>query len=292
METNRTLLVAAGLTALSLAVFPLADAISKSLSDAVPVLVLVWVRFIGAAVLITPVILVKGALNRPSLQAILTETLRACIIIIAFGSYVTSFKTIQFSEAATYYSFAPIVSAALAVVFLKERINALGLGALLLGLVGILIALNPQVTPAPGAYFAIGTGFLFGCYLFLNRVVAVRWDPNMALFLQFWIGSALLTPFVWPALTSATLQFLPAFTAIAVVSVVCNLLLINAYRLAPANFLAPFLYVEIPSALLMSALFFNETLTWNILVGAALILVAGIMVLRQKPQPTPEIPTR
>lgn len=291
MNSSRSYLVAAGLATASLVVFPLADAITKSLSGAVPLLVLVWVRFMGSALLITPLILVTRSLKPPSKQALVFETLRACIIIVAFGSYVYSFQTIQFSEAATYYSFAPIMSAVLAIVFLKERINKVGIFALVMGMMGVLVALNPQVTPAPGAYFAIGTGVLFGCYLFLNRVVAVRGDPNMALFLQFWIGAALLMPFVWPLLTQTVLQHWIAFLAIAAVSVTCNVMLINAYRLARANFLAPFLYVEIPSALIMAAVFFGETLTWNIIVGAALILVAGILVLREISDPVDNAPS-
>lgn len=292
MESNRLHLLAAGLTIFSLTLFPLADAISKTLTGAVPVLVIVWVRFFGSALLVTPLILIRRPFERPSLRAILTEAVRACIVIVAFGAYVYSFQTIRFAEAATYYSFAPIVSAALAIVFLKERLSVLGICALFLGLIGVVVALNPQVSPEPGAYFAIGTGLLYGCYLFLNRVVAVRWNLTMAMFLQFWIGSLILTPLIWPYLTPALLQHLPAFAGIAVISVVCNFMLINAYRMAPANFLAPFLYIEIPSALLMAVVLFDEQLSWNILWGAALILVAGVTVLREKPQISPAHPER
>lgn len=276
---------AAAMALLSLAAFPAADAMAKSLSGVLPVLVIVWARFFGSALLITPVWLWQAP-GRPTGRAVAVEALRAVIIIAAFGCFVLSFHSIPFAEAMTYYSFAPIVAAGLAVLVLKERMTDAKLLALGLGLAGVLVALNPGATPAVGAYFAITTGCLYGAYLFLNRVVAVRWHPVQALFLQFWIGSALLTPLVWPDLGPEVMAHLPRLAAIAVVSVLCNLLLILSFQRAEASFLAPFMYVEIPSALLMAVVFFDERLAPNLLVGAGLILGAGLLVIRRPKPPS------
>ena len=124
-------------------------------------------------------------------------------------------------------------------------------------------------------------------YLFLNRVVAVRWHPLQALFLQFWIGSLLLLPLVWWQFGPELIGYLPRLAAIACVSVICNILLIYAFRLAESSFLAPFMYVEIPSALVMSVIFFVESLSVNLLLGAGLILLAGLLVISHRPQNTP-----
>ena len=271
---------AAALAVVSLALFPAADALAKSVADVLPVFVIVWARFMGSALLITPVYLWQRP-GHPTVRAISTEALRAVIIIAAFASFVLSFHTIPFAEAMTYYSFAPIVAAGLSVLVLKERMTVVKLLALVLGLVGVLVALNPGATPAVGAYFAIATGCLYGVYLFLNRVVAVRWHPIQALFLQFWIGTAILTPLVWTQLGPQVLEHLPRLAAIAAVSVVCNVLLIYAFRMAEASFLAPFMYIEIPSALLMAVLFLGEVPTLNLLLGAGLILCAGMLVVRK-----------
>lgn len=262
--------------------FPAADAVASTLSGEVAVAVIVWARFLGSGLLITPLYL-ASRLARPDRQAICLEVLRAAIFIAAFGSFVTAFETISFAEAMTYYSFAPIVAAALAVLILKERMTAAKTLALLLGLAGVAIALNPSVTPAAGAYFAMFTGCLYGSYLFLNRVVATRLPPVQALFLQFWAGSVLLLPLVWPHLAPSLTAALPGLAAIAAVSLLSNMLLINAFRLAEASFLAPFMFVEIPSALAIAVLFLGETPAANLLAGAALILLAGCLTLVRRP---------
>jgi drug/metabolite transporter (DMT)-like permease len=243
----------------------------------------VWARSFGSALLITPILFLSGVRVRPSGAELLIEFARAVLIIAAFGCFVRSFQSIGFAEAMTFYAIAPIVCASLAVICLGEGMTRRRSIAVGLGLCGVVIALRPSVSPAPGAFFALGTGFLYGIYLLLNRVVATRGSPTLALFLQFWIGSALLTPLVWDDLGQGVEVALPTLAAMAGISVLCNILLIQAFRRAEASFLAPFMYVEIPSALTIAAVFFAETLTLNTVLGAALILCAGLLVLRNRP---------
>lgn len=283
VASDRQELTGAALAALSLALFPAADALAKSLDGALPVLVVVWARFFGSALMISPVLALSGSRLRPSRAEVLTELVRAALIIAAFGCFVRSFQTIGFAEAMTFYAIAPVVCATLAVLCLGERMTLRRMIAVGLGLGGVVVALKPGLDPAPGAFFALGTGFFYGVYLLLNRVVATRGSPTLALFLQFWIGSALLTPLVWGDLGQGVADALPTLVAMAGVSVLCNILLIQAFRRAEASFLAPFMYIEIPSALTMAVVFFAETLALNVVLGAALILCAGLLVLRSRP---------
>ncbi len=287
MRHDQAPLVAAILALVAMAVFPLADGIAKTLVGSVPGIVIVWMRFFGSALLVTPIYLIFARDARPTKQSVTTEFLRACIIMLAFGSFVTAFRTISFAEAMTYYSFAPIVATALAVVFLKERLSVGRVVALGLGFIGVVIALDPRISPEPGAWFAIATGCLYGTYLMLNRVVAVRWHPVLAMFLQYWIGSACMLPFVWSYLTVDLLAYMPALAGIAAVSLGCNLMLIFAFKLAESSYLAPLMYVEIPSAMFMAVLLFGESVPWNLILGAALIFVAGLVALKRTKQDDP-----
>ncbi|MGB3177852.1 MAG: DMT family transporter [Albidovulum sp.] len=281
--SGRSKTIAAAMAMLAFALFPGADALSKTIAGWVPVLVVVWARFFGSAVVMTLVLGTRGMPVWPERRAVLTEVLRAGIIIAAFGCFVAAFATISFAEAMTYYAIAPVVSVVWATLLLRERLTRYRLMALLLGFGGVVLALDPtQLSPAPGAFFALATGCLYGFYLFLTRVVAVRWNLNMALFLQFWSGTLLLLPWVWRDLGAAYAAQGTTLVAIALVSVICNLLLINAFRRAEASFLAPFFYIEIPSGLLIATLFLGEMLSWNILLGAAVIIVAGAIAARDQ----------
>jgi drug/metabolite transporter (DMT)-like permease len=278
----RTRMIAAVLAMTALAVFPAADALAKTLSGAVPVLTVVWARFFGSAVLMTFVLALGGPVAWPERRAVLTEVMRAAIIIAAFGCFVAAFATISFAEAMTYYAIAPIVSVICAMMVLGERLTRYRLAALILGLLGVIIALDPGgLRPAPGVFLALATGCLYGLYLFLNRVVAVRWNLNMALFLQFWAGAFLLLPWVWQDLAAAYHAHWPTLVGIAAISVLCNLALINAFSRAEASFLAPFLFIEIPSGLLIAAFFLDEAPGWNILLGAGVIIAAGVLTAHE-----------
>jgi drug/metabolite transporter (DMT)-like permease len=93
-------------------------------------------------------------------------------------------------------------------------------------------------------------------------------------------------PWVWSDLAAAYAAHWPTLIGIAGISVLCNLMLIHAFRRAEASFLAPFFYIEIPSGLLIAVFFLNETLTWNVLLGAGVIIIAGA-VTAFEPAPKP-----
>lgn len=61
-----------------------------------------------------------------------------------------------------------------------------------------------------------------------------------------------------------------------------NLILLFAYRLAPATKLAPFVYFQLFAAILFGWLLFNDipdALTW---IGIAIILTSGVIAARAR----------
>lgn len=275
---------------ISMIIFPISDATAKSFEGALPVLIIVWFRLFGSAIMLSVFVLIRGIPSVPKKSELIIQALRALMIIAAFGCFVLSFETITFAEAMTFYMISPIVAAGLAVVFLGEQMSSRKLLSLLLGFIGILVVLNPTVTPQIGALYAIATGVIYGSFLVVSRFVATRSDNMMALVLQFWFGTLLLIPFVWGNFSIELVPYLPKLLVMAAISALCNVLLITAFRLAEASLLAPFMFVEIISAFAISALFFSEPITLNVYIGAAGIVGAGILILSSsKPAKSPQI---
>lgn len=279
LKLNQNAKLGSGLMIIAMIIFPITDATAKSFEGAVPVLIIVWFRLFGSAVLLTIYVVIRGIPSVPKKPDLIIQAVRALMIIAAFSCFVLSFETISFAEAMTFYMISPIIAAGLAVVFLGERLSSQKLLSLIIGFIGVLIVLNPTVTPQVGALYAIATGGIYGSFLVLSRFVATRSDNMMALVLQFWFGTLFLIPFIWGDLSVELTPYFSKFLLMAAISVLCNVLMITAFKSAEAGFLAPFMYVEIIAAFAISALFFNEPITFNIFIGAAVIVGAGILAL-------------
>ena len=58
-----------------------------------------------------------------------------------------------------------------------------------------------------------------------------------------------------------------------------HFLLIRAYQSAEANTLQPFAYLQLVTASTLGVLVFGETLTWTTIVGASIVVAAGLLNL-------------
>ena len=80
----------------------------------------------------------------------------------------------------------------------------------------------------------------------------------------------------WQPVTAASW---PLFAALAVSFGLGQLCLVEAYRTAPANVLAPFSYTQIAAAVLFGYVAFGDVPDRWALAGIALIVVAGVTMV-------------
>jgi drug/metabolite transporter (DMT)-like permease len=98
-------------------------------------------------------------------------------------------------------------------------------------------------------------------------------DPSVAFLVRGWVT---------PSLTDFTL-----LAACGVIASIATVLLTQAYRLAEANFVACFEYTAIIWAIFGGYVFFGEKVDLYSMIGAALIVLAGIYVLFRVQPATP-----
>nr|MBX2839629.1 DMT family transporter [Gammaproteobacteria bacterium] len=84
------------------------------------------------------------------------------------------------------------------------------------------------------------------------------------------------TVFVYQPMAGITLLKL---SAIGILSVAGQMLMINAYRSTEAQFIAPMQYSQMLWALLYGAFVFNETIDKYVLMGAAIIVLSGLLFI-------------
>jgi drug/metabolite transporter (DMT)-like permease len=166
---------------------------------------------------------------------------------------------------------------------LRERVGWRRWSAVLIGFCGVLIALQPSVhTVTWPALLALAGSMAFAVMLMITR--SLRAAPDIVLastqFSGTFVFGAVAAPLSWMTPTWGSLGF---FIASGVVSV-CALLCVNrSLKLAPASTVAPYQYSMIIWAVLFGYAVFGDVPQVATIVGAAIIIGAGIYIfLRER----------
>ena len=183
----------------------------------------------------------------------------------------------------------PIMVVILASMFLGEQIRVFRIASVALGLTGVLIVLSPRLSIDPGQAVAqteafgamlVLCGALFAALaqVFVRKLVLTETTTSIVFcFSATSTVLALITiPFgwVWPSPWEAAL-----LVVAGLLGGVGQILLTAGYREADASLVAPFDYASMLFALAIGYFVFDEVPTLTMLGGAALVVVAGILII-------------
>jgi drug/metabolite transporter (DMT)-like permease len=181
---------------------------------------------------------------------------------------------------------APLLTVVFAAMFLGEEVRVFRISAVILGMIGVLIVLAPRLSVDPetasiaevlGAMLVLG-GAVFAALaqVFVRKLVTN--EQTSAIVFWFSVTATLMSlitlPFGWPTPIEAALLI----TA-GLLGGLGQILLTSSYREADASLVAPFDYASMIFALGIGYFVFAEVPTVPMLVGAALIVTAGILII-------------
>lgn len=187
----------------------------------------------------------------------------------------------------------PLMITIFAALMLGETIRLFRMSAVLLGLVGVMVVMWPRLSgfgPETGGAEALGAVLmLFAAaaaalaQVQVRNLVATERPATVALY--FSLSSTLLClvtlPFGW-VVPGAGDTALLALTGL--IGGIGQAMLSSAYRFAPASTVAPFDYVSIFFATAIGMWFFDEVPTSTTLVGAAIVIFAGGLIIWRERQ--------
>jgi S-adenosylmethionine uptake transporter len=204
--------------------------------------------------------------------------------LIGNGLLVTyAFTVLPLAQAYAIFFTLPLMLSLMAWPVLGDRIDGLGAVAVVLGLIGVIIALNPgRIEPGAGHLAAIlGTVLAAVHYLIVRKTGGVEAAVPMMLYpiLGQTLSAFLLLPGRYVAMPAADLA---AVAALAVFGLGGTLVMLAAYRIAPPIVVAPMQYSQIAWAALFGALLFAEPMSAMTASGMGIIAVAGLMVIARR----------
>ena len=277
----------------SVLVFIVMSALIKLSADHVPPGEAVFFRAFFAM----PVILVWLAMRRELSTGLRTQNpyghlWRGLMGTSAMGVGFAGLAFLPLPEVTAIGYAAPLLTVIFAAMFLGEEVRAFRIGAVGLGLAGVLIVASPRLTVTSGAGSTEALGamlVLFGAVfaalaqVFVRKLVDTERTPTIV----FWFSltatvlSLVTLPWgwVWPtALDWVTLIM------VGLLGGVGQILLTSSYREADASLIAPFDYASMIFALIIGYVAFDEVPTLTMLAGAGLVIAAGILIIWRERQ--------
>ena len=194
--------------------------------------------------------------------------------------YFLAIARIPLATAVSAYFVGPIVAVVLSVGVLKEELTLRKCLSLALGFAGSLVILKPGGTVEPGLLMAFGSGLFFALYMIATRQASRESNPVKTLAFQCAAGAVLLTPQAIVSWSPPASGDLILFAGLGALSAVSHVLSIAAFRFADASTLAPLVYLELVGASAIGYLAFQEVPGPSTLIGAGLIVAAGLLLVR------------
>lgn len=178
----------------------------------------------------------------------------------------------------------PLLITALSVPMLGERVGPRRWIAVAVGLVGVLIVIQPGASPLTLGHLAALTAAVAGAFVsvILRKIAAEERSAVLILYpmLANLAVMGALMPFVYVPMGIGDLGLM-ALLAVLGFAGMWGLLL--AYRQASASTVAPMQYSQIIWAVLFGLLFFEETPSLPTLLGTVVIVASGLyIVLREE----------
>ena len=213
--------------------------------------------------------------------------LRGLLGTVALGCIFAALKRLPLAEATVLQFLYPTLTAALAWILLGESPNRRGLGALLIGWLGVMVLVRPGsgALPLAGVLLALA-GALFTSLAYVSVRQLARTESPLVIVFWFPLISALLSlPLVLQHPVAPTGNDLVWLLAVGLVTQAGQLGLTEGLARLPAARATPIGYVQVAFASFWGWRVFGETVGPTSLVGGGLVLVAALLSQTTPHQP-------
>lgn len=278
ISANRAALAGIGLMLLGIFLFSANDALGKWILGTYGVGQMLMIRGTAALVMLSPFIYREGfgsfrSAPRPSLQ-ILRLVLATAEVVMFFWAV----RYLPLADIVTFYMAGPIYVTALSALFLGEKVGWRRWTAVIVGFIGVLIALRPSpATFTLPALIALTGSSSYALLMIVTRYLRGTSDIVMAtgqIVMTLLFGAATASV-GWVTPTPLDLLLMAWLGIIATLALMC---VNRSLKLAPASVVVPYQYTMILWAVIFGYAVFGDRPQPHTLIGAAIIVAAGLYI--------------
>jgi drug/metabolite transporter (DMT)-like permease len=212
----------------------------------------------------------------------------------AMGLGFTALGLLPLPEVTALGYAAPLLTVIFAAMFLGEEVRLFRLSAVVLGLIGVVVIVSPRLTimsvdaadksETIGAFLVLmGAVFAALAQVFVRKLVNT--ERTAPIVFYFSVTASLLSlltiVFGWvlPTVEEAVLLILAG-----ILGGLGQILLTTSYRFADTSVIAPFEYASMLLALIVGYSLFDEVPTMTTIMGAGLVILAGLIIIYRERQ--------
>ncbi len=205
-----------------------------------------------------------------------------CTVITGVSAFY-AFSTLPLAQTYAILFASPLLITILAIPMLGEKVRIRRGLAVVVGLAGVMVVLNPSVTEFSLGHLAALIAAVCSAFVAVivrkigneERSVVLMLYPMLGNFVA--MGAAL--PFFYVPMQ---IEHIGLLLIISVFGIAGGFLVIKAYRAGEAMMVAPMQYSQILWATGYGYFFFGEDLEVNTVIGASIIIASGVyIVLRE-----------
>jgi len=263
-------------------VFASQDGLSKYLATEYNVYMVVMIRYWFFAAFVISVSSQKtGGIKRVAkTKSPILQIFRSLILVAEMCITILAFTLLGLAETHAIFASYPLIIAMLSGPILGEYVGWRRWLAISIGFIGILIILNPgNGIFSPYALVPLAGAILFALYGLLTRYVGQYDNSSTSFFWTGVVGSIAMTIIglnYWDPVSKSDWSIMLLLSASGVVG---HYLLIKCYEVAEASAVQPFAYLQLIWASMIGIIIFGEQITTNVLIGACIIVGAGLFTL-------------
>lgn len=272
------------LTLIAILVFATQDAVAKILVQTYSPFQVTMMRYWASAAFSLVLVLRQAPLKQAFRSgAPLLQVARAVLLVVDIWCFATANQTVPLAELQSITLVYPLLVTLAAIPILGEKVGIFRFGAVLVGFLGAMVIVRPGGLPLDwGVWFAIASAGAYALYIVLTRKVSQTDSTATSMFYVGVIGLVLTSAvgvFFWKSMDLGSLLLVGY---VMLTSCVAHVLIMIALSSAPASVLQPFNYTSLPWGIILSFLVFQHLIDPVSLIGAAIIVAAGLVVMARE----------
>lgn len=261
----------------------LMDAALKAVAVRYPPLEIVFLRSLVALPLVLIYVWARPGFRQIRARRKSALLGRSVLNLLVLALFVMALKRMPLADATAVAFAAPFLITAFSAPLLGEKVGIHRWGAVLIGLCGVLIIVKPGPGMfSSGAAFALAAAFAYAMSMISSRALS-RTESNTAIVVYNLTGMMIVAgmamPFQW---VTPRVEDWPLFAFIGVTGAAGQLLVTQAYRLAPAAVVAPFDYTALIWAVGLGYIFWGDLPGVRVVAGIAVVIASGLYILHRE----------
>ena len=277
-DSARNRLIGIGLVSFTYLLFTLLDGSAKWLVAGMPVIMVVWLRFVMHAIIAGAVLLpMRGAALIKS-KYLRWHALRALMFVAMTGINFWALQYLQLTVTSSIFFTVPILIALIGAAFLGEKLDRGRWAAIFAGFAGVLVIVRPGSAEFhPAMLASMVNALLYAIFMLMTRRLAAYESAEKIQYLPALGAAIALTPFAlagweWPD----TWREWTVACLLGVLGAAGHHVLALAHRYAPSTVIAPFLYQQVLYMALFGCVVFGDVPDATLWLGAAIVIASGL----------------